>query len=60
MVPERAVIGVFLDGHQLDGVVTALCYVRQQTVPELGVGGYLFLFPAHADVGFIDKRSFLR
>ena len=56
MVAERAVVGVFHDGHQLDRVVPGRLDARQDVLTELGVGPDPPPLLGHADVRFVDQQ----
>lgn len=54
MVAEGAVVGVFLDGHELDDVVAGGGDAGEDGFRELAVGVDAGFLAAHADVGFVD------
>ena len=60
MVAEGAVIGVLLDGHDLDAVIAELVDTRQHIAAELLVGIHFLLFRRHTDMAFVDiERALL-
>ncbi len=56
MISEAAVVGMFLDGHDLDGVVAVGGDARQHVGAELLVAAYLLFLLCHAYVAFIDQQ----
>ena len=57
MVAEGTVIGVLLDRHQLDGIVTQPGDPGENLVRKLAVRMHAPFFPAHAYMRFIHERS---
>ena len=55
VIAERAVVGVFHDAHELDGVVSGLNDAGQGLYAEFGVSANLSIFLSHANMGFIDE-----
>ena len=43
MIPERRVVGMLLDGHQLNAVIAQFSNPRENVVRELDVGRHLAL-----------------
>ena len=60
LIAERAVIGMFHDGHKLHGVVTEVFHTRQDTVRKLAVGAGTIFLSCHADMRLIDQRNRIR
>ncbi len=56
MVAERAVVGVLLYGHYLDGVVTVGSDSRQHLGAELAVGADALALLRHAYVAFVYEQ----
>ena len=56
MIAERPIVGMLLDSHDLDGVVSVLFYTGKDIFPEFVVGTYLFLAGGHAYMGFVDEQ----
>ena len=57
MVAERAVVGVLLYGHYLDGVVTVGSDSRQHLGAELAVGADALALLRHAYVAFVYEQG---
>ena len=57
VIAEGAVVGVLLNGHELDGVVAQVGDARQDVFGELGEAADLSFFLGHADVGFVDAQT---
>ena len=57
MVAERAVIRVFLNGHNLYGVIAVGCDARQHEFAELVVGAHAFALLRHAYVAFVYEQG---
>ena len=55
VVAERAVVGVFLDGHYLYGIVAVGGDARKHVVAEFGICAHPFALLGHADVALIYK-----
>lgn len=58
MVAEGSVVGMFLDGHYLDGVVTVLGDAGQDVLAEFVVGTDALALLGHADMAFVDEQGF--
>ncbi len=56
MVSEGAIVGVLLQGHDLDGVVAQLADARQHGHAEVQVAVHAWLLTGHADVAFVDAQ----
>ena len=56
MVSKRAVVGVLLQGHDLDGVVPQLADARQHGHAEVQVAVHAWLLTGHADVALVDAQ----
>ena len=54
LIAERAVIGVLLQGHDLDGVVAQFLDAGQDILTELFERAHLLLFCRHADMAFVN------
>ncbi len=50
---------MFLDGHDLNGVVAVLLDARQHVLGKLLVGAYLLSILSHADVALVDEQRVL-
>ena len=55
VIAEGAVVGVFHDAHELDGVVAGLNDAGEGVFAKFGVGADFGFFLCHADVGFVDE-----
>jgi len=60
MITQRPVVGMFLDGHELQGIVPRIDHPGQDLLPKFFIGSDFFLRLRHADVGFIDPGGFRR
>ena len=56
MIAEGAIVGMLLDGHDLDGVVAILGDAGQHLLAKLAVGAHLLLARAHSDVALVDHQ----
>ena len=56
VIAERAIIGMFLYGHDLYAVVSVLYHAGQDVFLELLIRAHLLRVFRHADVAFIDKQ----
>ena len=56
MVSEGAVVGVLLQGHDLDGIVAQLADARQHGHTEVQVAVHARLLTGHADVALVDAQ----
>lgn len=56
MVSEGAVVGVLLQGHDLDGIVAQLADARQHGHAEVQVAVHARLLTGHADVALVDAQ----
>jgi len=57
LIPEGAVVGMFLDGHELEDVVARAHDPREDRFRELPPGAHAFLLLRHAGVGLVDERG---
>src|SRR5688572_12958201 len=57
VIAERSVVRMFLNGHQLDRVVTGLGDARQYVRRELIVRADLSVFLRHADMRFVNSQT---
>ena len=57
MVAERPVVGVFLNGHDLNGVVAVGDDAGQYFFSELVVAANAFVFLCHAYVALVDEQG---
>ncbi len=57
MVSKRSVIGMLLDGHNLNGIVPIFFHTGEDVLPELIVGADSFFFGGHAHVRLIDEEG---
>ena len=55
MVAKATVIRMFLNGHNLNTVVTSFCYTRKNLFTELTVSSNFFFLLSHTDMAFINK-----
>ena len=60
LIAEGAVVGMFHDGHDLNGVVTQSLDPGQGLFFEFLIGADLALFLGHADVAFVDEEVLVR
>ena len=56
VVAERTVVGVFLNGHDLDGIVSVLHYARKNVFAEFFVSTHALFVLSHTDMAFIDEQ----
>ena len=56
VVSEAAVVGVLLDGHDLDAVVAILDDSRQHLFTELGISSYAFFVLRHTNMALVNKE----
>ena len=56
MVAERSIVGMFLNGHYLYGVVAVGGYTWQNVVAEFGVCAYSLSFLGHAYVALVYQQ----
>ena len=56
LVAEGTVVGMLLQGHDLEGVVAEFLHLRKDGGAEVLERGDLLLLGRHADVAFIDHR----
>ena len=59
MVTERTIIGVFLDSHHLDAVITILDNTWQNIVLKLCIGTHLLGILSHTYMALIDEQRIL-
>ena len=60
MVTEGTIVGVLLNGHDLDGIVASLGHAGQHVVLELCVAAHFLSILSHTDVALVDEqRTFL-
>mmetsp|Transcript_56555 Transcript_56555/g.138986 ORF Transcript_56555/g.138986 Transcript_56555/m.138986 type:complete len:222 (-) Transcript_56555:251-916(-) len=57
MVPERCVVRVFHDGHDLNSCVSKLLDARENVVGKLLIGINAWLDPTHANVALINAET---
>ena len=55
LIPERSIVRVFLQGHDLDDIVAQGSYPRKHVLAELGESGHLLLLRRHPDMAFVDQ-----
>mmetsp|Transcript_6310 Transcript_6310/g.10708 ORF Transcript_6310/g.10708 Transcript_6310/m.10708 type:complete len:559 (+) Transcript_6310:975-2651(+) len=60
VVAEAGVVGVLLDGHQLDHVVAVLLAAGQVVVGEVAVGAHAPELLSHAHVALVNAQALLR
>ena len=56
LIAEGTIVRMFLKGHYLEGVVSKICNLRKDILPEFFECADLFLLGSHAYMTFIDKR----
>lgn len=56
MITETSVIGMFLNRHYLDAVVTGLDDAGQDVIFEFGVSADFFCVLRHTDMTFINEQ----
>lgn len=56
MVAKRPIVGVLLDGHQLDAVVATFLYVRQHLISKFAVLSHSTVLCAHPNMCFVDLQ----
>lgn len=56
MVAEGAIVGMLLQGHDLDGIVPQLANAWQHGHPEVQVAVHARLLAGHPNVGLIDAQ----
>ena len=57
MIAKRSVVGMFGNGHHLDGVVAKFGNAGEDEGTKFLVGSYFFSFGGDAEMGFVDSRS---
>ena len=56
MVSKGAIVGVLLQGHDLDGIVAQLADARQHGHAEVQVAVHARLLTGHANVTLVDAQ----
>lgn len=56
LITKTSIIGMFHDGHQLDGIVALLFDPWQNFCSEVIIGGDLFFWRADANVALVDLQ----
>ena len=56
VIAEGAIIGMLLDGHQLDGIVAQFGNAGENFIRKLPVRMHALLFPAHAHMRLVNER----
>ena len=56
MIAETAIIGMLLNGHNLDAIITCLVHTRQHVYAELLVRAYLLCILSHADMALVNEQ----
>mmetsp|Transcript_3077 Transcript_3077/g.5032 ORF Transcript_3077/g.5032 Transcript_3077/m.5032 type:complete len:310 (-) Transcript_3077:775-1704(-) len=56
VIAEGGVIGMLLNGHDLDGIIAEVADAREHVTLELGVAVDLGLTTGHSDVAFVDTE----
>ena len=56
LVAEAPVVGMLLQGHDLQSVVSRLDDTRKHLLPEFGERSHLLFLGTHADVHLVDER----
>ena len=57
MVAKTAIVGMFLYGHNLNGIVAILDDTRQYFLPELVVRTDFFRILRHADMALVNQQG---
>ena len=55
LIAERAVVGMLLERHDLQGVIAQSLHPREHGLAEIVETRHLLLFAAHSDVAFVDE-----
>ena len=56
VIAERTIVGMLLNGHDLDGIIAIGRYARKSLLAELVVGAHTFLLLGHSYVALIYKE----
>ena len=56
MIAERSIVGMLLDGHDLDGIIAISDDTRQYLLAKLAIGPHLLLVLRHSDMALIDQE----
>ena len=56
VVAETAIVGMLLDGHDLDGIVSGPHHTRQHSGAEFFVRAHALCVLGHANVAFVDEQ----
>lgn len=56
MVTETSVIGMFLDSHDLNAVISVLSDTGKDIFAEFIIGAHFFCILRHADVAFVNHQ----
>ena len=56
VIAKRAVVGMLLNGHDLDAVISCFDYAGQHPLTELVEGAHALLVLRHADVTLVDEQ----
>ena len=56
MIAEGTVVGMFLNGHNLNAVIAVLDNAGQHILTELTIAAHLLGILPHADVAFVDEQ----
>ena len=56
VIAKRAVVGVLLDSHNLNGIISVGCHARQHIGAELVVASHSLLISCHTYVALIDEQ----
>ena len=56
MVTETTVVGMFLNCHDLNAIVSGFSYARKSFFTELVVSSYFIFLLRHTNMAFVDKQ----
>ena len=56
MIPETAIVGMFLNSHNLNAIIAVFCDTGKHVLTELVVCSHLFRILCHTDVALINHQ----
>ena len=56
MIAKGSIVGMLLDGHDLDGIIAISDDTRQHLLAKLAIGTHLLLVLRHSDMALIDQE----
>ena len=56
MVSKGSIVGMFLDGHNLNGIISIFLNTWQYVFLKFTIRANLFGILSHSNVAFIDKQ----